>query len=292
MNQTTASPASPVTSPKAFTLVELLVVIGIIALLIAMLMPALNRARDSANTIACLSNHRQLVLLLNMYATENKGSLPFATECTEGSGPITCSAGHPWKPHLTFREYAILRGANSARKCTGSGSRHWNANTKTLAAGGISPGDEYEDPRWITLSQRIAPRDDHNQQNAGASASPAERWRRIQKMSYFRQSSKIMATVDAFVKTEMENGVPTPAKNEDNCGGFWHPTERLRFRHGMNLDRINLGFLDGHAETWEYSTLRESPSAWGATTSYERTLLGDMRYLPWGTERTDPRGWN
>src|SRR2546430_10780000 len=60
----------------AFTLVELLVVIGIIALLIAILLPVLGKAREASQKTACLSNLRQLGAVMQIYATENHDVIP------------------------------------------------------------------------------------------------------------------------------------------------------------------------------------------------------------------------
>jgi prepilin-type N-terminal cleavage/methylation domain-containing protein len=61
---------------RAFTLVELLVVIGIIAVLVAILLPVLTRARESANRTQCLSNLRQIGTYLNMYANQFGQKVP------------------------------------------------------------------------------------------------------------------------------------------------------------------------------------------------------------------------
>lgn len=85
-------------SVRAFTLVELLVVIGIIALLVSFLLPALNRAREQARTVQCLSTLKQIGLAFNMYIGENKGWFPTQTSWNnlmgkKGSSPYYEAAG-------------------------------------------------------------------------------------------------------------------------------------------------------------------------------------------------------
>ena len=71
---------------RGFTLVELLVVIGIIALLISILLPSLNRARASAQNVVCLSNLRQVGTGLFLYADGHDGMLPYGY--WDGSSPV------------------------------------------------------------------------------------------------------------------------------------------------------------------------------------------------------------
>jgi len=70
---------------QAFTLVELLVVISVIALLIAILLPTLTRARESARRAACLANVRSLVMATHVYANDNGATL-FVLEQSNNNG--------------------------------------------------------------------------------------------------------------------------------------------------------------------------------------------------------------
>ena len=75
--------------PRAFTLVELLLVIGVIGLLIALLLPALARAREQANRVACLSNLRQIGVAAMLYAAHNRDLLASVA-------PAKRRAPHDW----------------------------------------------------------------------------------------------------------------------------------------------------------------------------------------------------
>jgi prepilin-type N-terminal cleavage/methylation domain-containing protein/prepilin-type processing-associated H-X9-DG protein len=77
---------------KAFTLVELLVVIGIIALLISILLPALSKAKKSANSAKCLSDLRQVVTGFQFYAADYRGAIPVTKQEYPDLGGTTAAS--------------------------------------------------------------------------------------------------------------------------------------------------------------------------------------------------------
>jgi prepilin-type processing-associated H-X9-DG protein/prepilin-type N-terminal cleavage/methylation domain-containing protein len=94
-------------SRRAFTLVELLIVIGIVALLIGILLPAMSRARGQARGAACVSNLRQLALAAQHYALNHGGRFPVARWGTD-NWDFSIVNGKP-APGLLWRGHSDLR---------------------------------------------------------------------------------------------------------------------------------------------------------------------------------------
>ncbi len=138
----------------AFTLVEILVVISIVAVLVALLIPSLSRAREVATAMKCASNLRQQLIALNAYSNnERDTALPWTGRWSSGWGiRMTAFLDAPYQAALDsnpddngyfspfFKKYAIFRCPQNERS-TGPEYYNWNYGYNARLAAGVTSGN-------------------------------------------------------------------------------------------------------------------------------------------------------
>jgi prepilin-type processing-associated H-X9-DG protein len=226
------------TSRLAFTLVELLVVIGIIALLIALLLPALSVARESAKTVACLSNLRQLATAATAYTNANAGYFPIAY-WFESRPPLVISSA--W-------DFTSVRDTSTSTTTIEPGLL-WQGGTNlqvqqcpSFDGRSNTTGDPYTGYNYNTSFIG------HGQSESIVAPMKAAQVRKASTCALFGDG-QYASGADKFMRAPFPN--PGDASFTDRAAG----TQGYRHRK-----RTNIAFADGHAETWPDRFLNTTPS--------------------------------
>jgi prepilin-type N-terminal cleavage/methylation domain-containing protein/prepilin-type processing-associated H-X9-DG protein len=238
MNERRPSTTNPRTR-TGFTLVELLVVIAVIALLAAMVVPALGKAKTQAQRTACLNKLRQWGLALNMYADENGGNTPRESE-TAGSSlmnwaqVVALDGGDVWYNALP-REIRLRAAADFLTHKTAFYSRDALFHCPNA---GIPSTAEVDTFVYFSISMNS------KLIGSGGTTLPVTRIKRPSQTVVFLENrvNKSESKVDP-AQTDADLGQPSSFAN------------RFAARHA---GRGNLAFADGHAEAFKGPSVVET----------------------------------
>lgn len=247
---------------RAFTLVELLVVIGIIALLVSVLLPALNTARNSAKTIQCAANMRTL----------GQGMVSFANEHGGNRMPAGGQFASPSWAATNFYEIINLtffRQTGDRFKRTGNYWVNGPLQPRTFGCPSIEIGElkgqafainSYvaggTDPSFVFRIQHPNPAYIHSDfANPGAS-DPTRQLGRVDlgaKLNKFKRTSdKILVVERERTSGTVRENAPNPViRGTENYTPWSANGGSYTFRHARRT-RMNALFLDGHVGSFHY----------------------------------------
>jgi prepilin-type N-terminal cleavage/methylation domain-containing protein/prepilin-type processing-associated H-X9-DG protein len=230
----------------AFTLIELLIVIAVIAILMAVLMPALNLARDQGRKMKCAGNLRSLAIANSLYAANNDGwAVPCRFEDSRGSGVL-------WTANNQFRTYIGYEGSEPGLsvvqtplryKCPSDRQKAW-AHAYAVESGSttgtlVSYGYNIED--WFPSVGAGSWTATQGMQVLGykmvAIPQPSEKLQFNEAHDWWSKW-KGADYINGWDRLGQEGTVQQ--YKDAGCGG---PT---MYRHNNS---VNLAFYDGHVET-------------------------------------------